>query len=319
MTDWIDFGVYAAFHAMLWFGLPAANARFLMPILADRNPDWLQANPAEAERLARSRWFRVTSAMIGALGLAALLGVQLGVWPEALSAPVFEPHTWMVLSDVNVAVVLVWVVFNMACGALFTGWLERNVPLAERRHATLARRSIDDYVPRGVRRTIYTIVVLHLGLWLIVGVLMGVLGLETSREFWGMFAFAVAIALIFFLIVRSIALRRPNVMDRVFGPEYRRTEVRVAFGAQLLPLMNGLARLYEQASGTVLVDVDRASRLGLVAAMIAALVFFFVRYSRPSNGRGPDAGMMRTTRSAHVSVILFMLVTQLMVEVVSGK
>jgi hypothetical protein len=210
-----------------------------------------------------------------------------------------------VLTNVTVASVLIWLAFSVVCGALFNRWLETHVPLAERRRATLERRSIDAYVPRSFRLAVYAIVLAHLGLWLTVGMLMDALDVRASREFWAMFAFQAAIALICFLIVRGIALRRPHAMDRVFGPGFRRTEVRLAFGSQLLPLMNGLARLYEQAGGTVPADVNRVSQLGVGV--------FYVRF-----GRWPDAGLdpgtMTPTRSAHVSVVVFMLVTQGVVE-----
>lgn len=53
-------------------------------------------------------------------------------------------------------------------------------------------------------------------------------------------------------------------MDRIFGPRFQRAEVRVAFMAQLLPLLNGFARLREVITGTASPEFDRAARLALV-------------------------------------------------------
>lgn len=285
MTEWIDVLVFATFLAVVWFVLPTVNARFTVPVVHDRNPDWLAAHPEVAHRLNDSVWFRWLSYVLGAVSLASLVAAQLGFWPDALSAPTFEPERWMVLSDIHTASVIVWLVVFAAASAIFSRWLERNVPLAERRAATLEPRSIETFVPRWLRRAVYTAVGLHLAVWVVVGAI-GVY--STTWDFWGTLLFQFVIAAIFLVIARGIAHRRPNAMDRMFGPDYRLTEVRLAFAAQLIPLLNGGARLYEELSGTAMLDIDRLSRLGIVAFMIVMCMngLTFTGSTGPRSSRG---------------------------------
>jgi hypothetical protein len=74
-------------------------------------------------------------------------------------------------------------------------------------------------------------------------------------------------------------------MDRIFGPGYRQMEVRVAFMAQLLPLLNGVARLYEQVTATQPENVDRLLHLGLVLLVVALVVTVAAWPRKPGDGR----------------------------------
>ena len=292
MTEWIDVLVYVALMIVIWFALPAAGARFTRALIADRNPDWLAAHAEVSHGMAHSRICRLVSYVFGTVSIAALVAAQAGVWPTSLSAPAFEPERWMVLSDILTAAVMLWLVYAVSTGALFTRWLERTVPLAERRRASLERRSVEAFVSRRMRLAVYIAIGGHLAVWLIVGVL----GAHTSSTFWPMFASQFAISFAFFVIARIVAERRPNSLDDIFGPAFRRTEVRFAFVAQLMPLMNGGMRLYEAITGIVPPGVDRLSRLGLVVFMVAGVVIGFCRYTwstpagpdrRPSGGASP--------------------------------
>ena len=75
-------------------------------------------------------------------------------------------------------------------------------------------------------------------------------------------------------------------MDRILGPGYRRTEVRGAFAVQLLPLLNGVARLYEQVAGTSPEHVDRFLHLGSVL-FVVALLMAIAAWSRKPGASGP--------------------------------
>lgn len=293
MTEWIDVLVYATLMAIVWFALPRANARFVLPVITSRNPDWLAAHPDAARRLTQGRWFQRSCYVLGALSLALLIAAQTGVWPKALSAPAFEPERWMVLSDLFTAQMLLWLLYFAGSSAIFASWLKREVPLTERREASLEPRSIAAFVPRPLRLAVYSAVALHLSAW----VVTGLLGAYSSPTFWGGVSFQFGIALIFILIVRFIAERPPNAMDRVFGREFRRTEVRVSFVAQLVPLMNGFARLQEVVTGTVAPEIERASRLGLVLLMIVGIAIGLLRFVWFSRS-DPDNG--GSTRAAHV-------------------
>jgi CubicO group peptidase (beta-lactamase class C family) len=241
--------------------------------------------------------------VLGSLSIVALVAVQVGAWPAALSAPAFEPERWMVLSDVFTMLALVWVVYFMSAGALFNRWLTREVPLTARRQATLEPRSIDTYVPRPLQVVVFLLVGLHLAAW----VMTGILGLYWTTAFWGTLPFQFVIALILLFIARAIVQRRPNVMDQIFGSAFRRTEVRYAFVAQLVPLMNGCARLYEELTGMPAPALDRASRLGLVIFMIGMTIplFRFIWSSSHPVGR---RGAPSAASSRGVSVWLMALV-----------
>jgi hypothetical protein len=301
MTEWIDVLVYAALMVVLWFSLPALNARFMLPVVEDRHPGWLAAHPEAARTLLEGRWFWWCAYALGAAGIAVLVAVQTGFWPQALSAPAFEPERWMVLSDVNTGLVFLWLAYFAGSSVLFNHWLKKNVPLAERRQATLERRSIEAFVPPALRAAVYAIVALHLGVW----VFVGIAGLYSTQAFWGYMTFQFAIAAVFFLIARLVVLRRPSAMDRIFGPAFRRTEVRFAFVSQLLPLLNGVARLYEEATGTAGPGVDRAARLALIVFMIAGVAVGLFRFTWRSHGSDRDPA--RTPSSTNAALMLALI------------
>ena len=266
MTEWIDFSVYAAVMLAVWFGLPAMNRHFIVPLVTDRNPDWLAAHPGAVR--TDHRLFQWSCFALGALSLAVLIWAML----EA------RPQQWMLLRDINTASVIVALLYFFGCALLFERWLRRAVPLATRRHATLERRTANDLVPRGLRLAIYAVVLLHLAVWLGVGLS----GRYSTAAFWGTLAFQFAISAIFLLIAHGTVTRRPNATDRIFGPGYRRTEARVAFVAQLIPLLNGTARLYEEVSGGIPDEVNRMLHL----AVVTIVVMLFVRYALLSRRTG---------------------------------
>ena len=268
MTEWIDFTVYAVLAFGLWFVLPATNKHFIVPVVADRNPDWLAANGMAV--MTDNRRFLWSSYVVGALSLAALVWAMLGA----------RPQRWMLLRDINTASAIAALVYYVSCALLFERWLRREVPLATRRHATLERRSADDLVPRGFRTAIYAIVLLHLAVW----VAIGVSGRYSTPAFWGTLGFQFAVSGVLFLIARMIVMRRPGAVDRIFGPGYRRSEARMALVAQLTPLINGAARLYEEFAGTVPADVNRALHLAIVMVVVLLLVRYFLLAGGRSSG-----------------------------------
>jgi hypothetical protein len=285
MTDWVDFFVHATLLAIVWFGAPVMQIRLLHLMAADRNPEWAASNDVMAMNPHAHRWFRRVCRVMGSLSLGALLACQLGFWPAALSAPAWEPASWMVLRDLTAASAIPGGI--LICG--YAVWLGRRlnerIPLAERRSATLERRSMDDFVPRGVQLAIYGLVVAHLTAWLGAGLL----GWSRTPAFWGTLAFQFVVSAAFFAVPQLCVRRRPGSVDRVHGPEYRRSEVRFAFAAQLFPIVNGVARLYEETAVTVPVDVTRVSQLAVV--MVVVLLFLRVAwFSAPgSSPRGPEA------------------------------
>jgi hypothetical protein len=281
MSDWIDAVIYTVFIIAVWGWLPAWSARVARPMIADRNPDWMAGHPEAASRLAESRRFRWSCWLWGAASVAALLARYAGGWPVPLTVS-RETARWEALKDLN-SLLLVAGLFGVAvCAVPFSRRLRATVPLTEHRRATLEPRSIDDHVPRAVRLTVYGLVGLHLAAWITIGLS----GHYASSAFWGGLLFQFAISGICAWLVVYAVQRRPGARDRIFGPAYRRTEVRAAFGAQLLPLMNGVARLYEQVTGTSSEDLDRLLHLGLVLLITVVIATIASRFRTADQSPG---------------------------------
>jgi hypothetical protein len=281
MTEWVDFTVYAGLILALWFILPAWSARFTLPYVADRNPEWLAAHPEVAAKLTEGSWFRWAYYGWGIASLAVLLAVQIGVIPSMVGSQSPGTPKWEVLKDVNSVLVLPGVVLFAVSGIVFTRWLNAAVPLGPRRHATLTRRSIDDFVPRWIRRVVYGFVGAVLVAWLVAA---GGQWPATAR-FWERFIALAAVTPIFEFFVRLAVNRAPHVMDRLFGPAFRSNEVRFGFAMHLLPPLAGLVRLYEEVVHTELVDLNRAMHLG-VAMIVTAWALRFAMYYATKGGDG---------------------------------
>ena len=265
MSEWIDLTIYAALIAAVWFMLPAWSARFAMAFAADRNREWLAAHPDVTARLTRLSGFRWTAHAWGVFSLAVLMLFQWDLLPHRAARIVAADARWESLKDLNSTLVLVGLVYYVAAAVLFTRRLNRTVPLAERREATLARRSLDDFVPRQYRIVAYGFA----GLIMLVWIATGVMGAYSTPAFWGRFAFLAALTPIFGFFVWLAVNRPPNVMDRVLGPGFRASEVRWGFAMHLIPPVLGLISLYEEVTGTLVPGMNRATHLGVVVIVIA--------------------------------------------------
>jgi hypothetical protein len=249
--------------------------------VADRNPEWLAGHPDIEQRLANARWFTRSCRLWGASSLVVLVAFQSGFWPRSWRG---SGPAWELLKDLNSAMLIAGLIYVVICMLLFERWLRANVPLAERRQADLIPRSVDSFVPRWFLYAVYAAVAWHLGAWLVVGVT----GRAVVPGFWEMAFFQFVIAGILLSIVRFAVIRRPGAMDRIFGAPYRRIEVRVAFASQLLPLMNGTARLLEQTGYTMPDMADRLLHLGLVAFVATQAVAFALLARRAFGGDQPS-------------------------------
>ena len=287
MSEWVDIGVYATLIVALWGWLPAWSSRLSILVIADRNPAWLADQPESERRLIESRWFQWSCLLWGSASLLALLVYQVDAWPRQLAFLRATPR-WQALKELNSTLLIAGLVYVTACAGLFFRWLDANVPLSSRRQATLERRSLHDCVPPPLQYAVFAVIVLHLAIWAVVGV--------TGRHaaaaaFWGGMAFQFVISGVFLLLVLTAVRRPPGAVDRIFGAGYRRTEVRAAFAAQLLPLPNGIARLYEQVASTSSSDtLDRLMHLGLVL-LVVTLAMTLAAWSRqpgaPASTRWP--------------------------------
>ena len=304
MSEWVDIVLYGALIVAVWGWFPAWSSRLTIPLIADRNAGWLAAHPASERRLAESRWFRWSCLSWGSVSLLALMAFQLDVWPRQLAFLRTAPE-WEALRDLNAALLIAGLVYVAACAVVFFRWLHTNVPLAPRRQAALERRSLHDHVPRPLQFAACAVIGLHLATWAFVGVT----GRYATPAFWGGMAFQFVISGAFLLLLLTAVRRRPGAMDRIFGPGYRRTEVRAAFAAQLLPLPNGIARLSEQVGSARSVDLDRFVHLGLVL-LVVALAATLAGWSRRPGVRG----WARWPRSAASAGALAFVVSMTMVQ-----
>ena len=125
--------------------------------------------------------------------------------------------------------------------------------------------------------------------WIAVGIWNG----DTSAPFWGMAASQFLISGTLLWIAFGISRRRPHALDRIFGPAYRRSEMHFAMVAQIFPVLNGGMRLYEQAVGSVPLNLDRASRLGLVVFMLVGVAVCLFRFTWSSGSRLDRAAAQR--------------------------
>ena len=155
MSEWIDIVVYAGLIVAVWGWLPAWSSRLTIPVIADRNPDWIADHPEIERRLAESRWFRWSCLLWGAVSLFALLAFQVGIWPQQL-AFLRVPPKWEALKDLNSALFIVGLVYVAGCAALFCRWLNTNVPLSstppgDARTPVLARLRSGGAAVRGLR------------------------------------------------------------------------------------------------------------------------------------------------------------------------
>lgn len=281
MTEWVDFGVYAALIVTYWFVFATWSSQFTVAMVADRNPDWLAAHPEFARQLTGSRWFLWSCYAWGVLSLAVLLALQVGAWPRALSPSGSEAEKWMVLKDINSAMLIAGLIYFFGCVGVFTRRLRNAVPLAERRSATLGRRALDDFIPRWPRVAAYTLAGIHLAAWLTVGVL----GLYSTRAFWGQLIMLVTVSGVLLFFARVSVNRPPTAMDRIFGPAYRRGEVRYAFAMTICAMAMFALKLYQEVAGKAAFDVDRALHLGLVLLIVFG-VLRFALYSKPLRNPG---------------------------------
>lgn len=269
MTDWIDFLVYALFIGSLWFVQPVMQHRLAIPFLKDRNAEWVAAHPDAVRAVETSRWRIWLSWALGGISLAVLAAFQLGIWQVPAPPPGAPPLIrWMVLWNLAMASMLVALVVGGTIGLVGQFLLKRHIPIAPRRQASLERRSLDDYVPRAVQYAVYVLVLGNIAAWFTAAAL----GAYSSPIFWPRVVTILVLSGFFFFVARAMVSRRANVMDRVFGPAYRRWEVRWSFSTQLLTPLVGALRLYEEVNDTFLFDMSRAIQLFLALYISYAIL-----------------------------------------------
>jgi hypothetical protein len=278
MTEWIDLTLYSALLALCWFLFP----NLAWPQwLAGRNPEWFAAHPEEAKRLATSRRGRLFAYFCGAVSIAALLSYQLDLWPAALRQT--SGAKWPVLYAITIVSVLACLIYLGIRAALVGARVRATVPMAERRQASLAVRSVGDFVPRWLRVATYVLVGAHLGAWIVTGAL----DLYVLPDFWSRFAGPFVFHAILFAYAGWAVTRPADAADRLLGPASRRATVRFAFVSQYYLLVWGGLRLYESVRPNLGFDLERALQLLIVlfilgSALVLALSSHSLKQTRPA-------------------------------------
>ncbi|HEY7192044.1 MAG TPA: hypothetical protein VH436_36100 [Vicinamibacterales bacterium] len=279
MSEWFDVFVYASLIIAFWFVLPAWSARYTLATVADRNPQWLGEHPEVARKLSGPNPMLWSSYAWGLVSLAALLAFQADVWPRQWSAEALNMARWETIKDLNTLLLLPGLVAFIGAGVLFRRWLTSMVPLREQRRATLERRTLGDFVPGWAPVAVYTLIALNLAAWHVVAAL----GWNTTPKFWSRFVLLLIMTPIFLVFPRLSVRRPPHALDRIFGPSFRRTEVRYGLAMNLVLPIVGALRLYEELTETVAFDSSRAMHLGVVLC-VSAGILRFARFAKGHAG-----------------------------------
>jgi hypothetical protein len=269
MSEWIDFSVYAAMTAGFWFAFVGWSSAVTLQMVADRNEEWLTANREWTTTLLRGRWLVGSSWFLwschawGAISLAILLACQLGAWPQSWSMGT-NSRQWEVLKDAHSTLLIVGLLYYLGVVVISMRRMQKDVPLAERRQASLRPRTIDDFAPRWLSMGSYLLIAVHLTAWVVVGAL----GLYSTPGFWTRFAGPVAFSAIFLVVAHATVNRR---ISDFFAFHDRRQGVRFAFASLIYAQIMFALRLYGDVAGPSF-ETDRATHLVLQLAMVLAMV-----------------------------------------------
>jgi hypothetical protein len=285
MTEWIDFAVYAAMIVAYWFVFARWAQAVAVQMVADRNEDWLAANGESVATLLRGRWMVGSTWFLwscygwGAVSLAVLLARQIGAWPAFLSSQTAGSQPWEVLKDAHAIPLIIGLLCYFVIVVASTWLIQKDVPLAERRRASLTPRTMHDFVPRWFSIGTYVLVGIHLTAWIIVGVL----GLSSSADFWIRFTAPVVFSAIVLLIAHATVDRR---FSDFLGVHDRRIGIRFAFGSLIYVQIMFALRLYGEIVGPSF-DVDRFMHLALVSMLVVAIL-------APAFSGKDDPGRLKT-------------------------
>lgn len=278
MSAWIDFAVYAMQGVLFWVLLPRQGWHFGAPMIADRNPDWLAANPGVTKYLNNSTVFLRVWYAWAAISIGVLLAVLLGWRPFGGTDP-----TWEALNDWHSALMILGVIGWFGSFGLWFLWLRRNVPLATRRSATLQPRTTAVYLSLPWRVTVETLVVLQLVVWVVVGFTQP----DLIPNHWQKTASFIVVSVLLAVLAWLMPMRRPSYADRIFGENYRRAEMRAFYLIRLSPIAGGVIAFGEALTT---VDFARVGHLVLALFMNALIAtFLFLRPVVPPSTSEPPA------------------------------
>ncbi|HET7811332.1 MAG TPA: hypothetical protein VFL16_12220 [Steroidobacteraceae bacterium] len=268
MSEWIDFAVYATQLIVCVLVTARWAAQFKSAVVADRNPEWARAHPQVLSGLERFSGLNLLIQAWAIFSVLVLLAWRLDLEPTVLKTPGM-PGWRSLLATAYLLLGIGFVLLGLGA-IVFTRWLRSEVPLGEQRRASLTPRSVDGFVPRGLKFAIYALVAVAIAARPIASLIYP--GRVTDVRQGSIFALATTFML--FLAVGISVRRRPNVFDRVLGTAFRRREVRVCLA---LLAFNALGLVTLVALEVAGIDGRRYSGVvfsAFVTAMLAALMPF---------------------------------------------
>ena len=289
MSEWVDLCVYTIQALLLWIAMPRWLARFTRPSVVDRNPEWAAANEDTILLLERGGWWRKAIQAWGILSVLVLLACRVDRLPLSL---VTRQHTagWEVLMTTSNLLLLVgFVLFGYGI-FLFMRWLKSNVPLSERRQATLVPRTVDHYIPRRAQYLIYGLVLAGLAARPLVNLLWP----GHLHNVWGSFFTGLTMSVVLYFVAVGSVLRPENHMDRVLGSRYRRMEVRLCFTLMAYLTALGWLSLYLEIS-----DINTRRYGSLMVAVFVCVTLVSCMRLPTQPGKQPPADMQDDEAEAH--------------------
>lgn len=274
MSEWIDLSIYAAMIVSYWFVFAGWAQAMTLEMVTDRNADWLAANHERAATLLRGRWMVGSTWFLwscyawGALSVAVLLAAQLGAWPQLLSTSSRGSQPWELLKDTHSLLLIVGLLYYLGVVVVSSRRVRTDVPLAERRQASLKPRTLDDFSPRWLSMGTYALIGVHLTAWVVVGALE----LYSTQGFWVRFAAPVFFSAVLLVIAHANVNRR---FSDFFGFHDRRLGVRFTFMSLIYVQVMFALRLYGEMVGPSF-EVARAMHLALVLLLTLTMLVLAV-------------------------------------------
>jgi hypothetical protein len=272
MNEWIDFAVYSTQLVVCLLVTTRWAAHFKGAVVADRNPEWASAHPQVVAGLGRSSAWNLVVQAWALFGVLVLLACRLDLEPAALKAP-GTPGWRTLMATAYLLLGVGFVLFGVGA-AVFTRWLKGTVPLAERRHASLTPRSLEAFVPAGLKFAVFGFLIAAVAARPVASLFYP----DAVGDVRGGFIFSLATACLLFLTVAISVRRRPTVFDRVLGSGYRKREVRACFALMVFHAVGGFTMV-----GLEIAGIDGRRFSGVIFSAVVTVVLASLMPAPPRN------------------------------------
>jgi hypothetical protein len=277
MSEWIDFSVFVLFNVVMLFMMPRLGMQLTKLTIAERNPEWAAEHTTVLPQIAGSLLLRAACYFCGALGIAASLAFML--YGDQVTWLSTKP--WQTLSAINAIPALAGGVFLVMQSIVATRRIERHVPLAERRQATLQRRSMENFVPAWIRMAIPALQIAIFG-----GVAVAGLLADAPASHWTGLGVGVFASVMVGIVTVSTVEQRANSLDRLYGAAFRRFSVHTLVGFQFLILFWAAMGLYQYVTGSTAIDAKRIGFLSIILFPLLATLASLARFRKPPSDDG---------------------------------